>query len=220
MKNISKLLVLTCILLPMLFSCMTAPQAGTLPSKWWKMNRGEIQNYYRKGAQGEEANVIIFIGKSDSALNIDEWTAIENARMDAAVQLSRFLSQKVTNVAQSSSTVIMQKLQEAGLGPKDVDAAMEQVDQKFKNYTASVSSTQFSSFKEEATHVEEEKGQYKGWVCYSMSDQVLSETRELQKKAFETLMAETDEYKEIMAEIQEIIAEQMKENILAETATN
>ena len=50
-----------------------------------------------------------------------------------------------------------------------------------------------------------------------MTDQILEETRKLQDEAFKTLMEETAEYKEIMQEIQEVIAESMKENILEET---
>lgn len=216
MKKI-KFLTMLLAVLSISMSCTTSPEAGTLPRKWWKMNRGEIQNYYRRGGKGDEANVVIFIGKSDSSLNIDEWTAVENARMDAAVQLSRFLSQKVTNVSQTSRTIVQEKFTSAGLSGDEITELMDKFDQKFKNYTASVSSTQFSSFKEEASHVEDNKGQYKAWVCYSISDQVLKETRELQTEAFQSLMEETEKYREIMSEIQEIIAQQMMDNILTET---
>ncbi len=217
MKNISKLLV-TLFLLSIAFSCITTSQAGTLPNKWWLLTKSKIQAVFRKTADGLESKVVIFVGRSNSEINMDEDIAIENARMDAAVLLSRTLSLKVTSVAQNSSNAIIQKLSESGMSEDQIQKSLKQIDNKFKEFSATVSSTQFSSFMEEGTHVElvKDKDHYQAWACYSMSDQILKETRDIQKKAFESLMAETEEYKAIMSSIQDIIANQMKENILSE----
>lgn len=214
-----KLVLATLALMLMLGACATDPQAGRLPPKWWEMDRGQIQNYYRSGAQGPEKTVVMFVGISDSLTNKTESTAIENARMDAFQQLSRYMSQKVTGVQQASQhvNVLQQAVANGEMGQETCDQLSEQIEEKFANFSASVTSTQFSSFKEEGTHVEESDDRYKAWVCYSMSDQVLEETRELQRVAFESLMEETEEYKEIMQRIQEVIAQQMEENIMSET---
>ncbi|MBN2651649.1 MAG: hypothetical protein JXR63_04640 [Spirochaetales bacterium] len=200
------------------FSCAT--EAGTLPRKWWTMDRGKVQNEYRGSASGAEAQVVIFLGRSSRPTNVDESTAVENARMDAYQQLSRFLSQKVTGIQQSSRHVqiIDEKVAKGEITKEEGDSLIKKVSDKFANYQASITSTQFSSFKEEGQHVEynSKLGHYEAWVAYSMSDQILKETRELQKQAFASLMTETEAYVAIMQEIQEMLAEQMKESIMDE----
>lgn len=191
--------------------------AGTLPDKWWEMARGEIQNAYRGSSDGLEGQVVIFIGMSDSALNVDESTAIDNARMDAFTQLSRFLSQKVTSIQQSGRHIkaIQDAIESGSILQEDGNTLIRKVEEKMSSYNASVTSTQFSSFKQEDYHVEKVKdgNKYQAWVCYSMSDQILNETKKLQEAAFSTLMEETEEYKEIMKAIQEVIAQKMLENL-------
>ncbi len=107
MKNLFRKLLLLTVTAIMLVGCATlfGERAGTLPKNWWTKDIGEVENYYKEKAAGIEQAVKIFIAQNDSALNIDRSTAIENARIDAAVQLSRYLSQKVTNVRQMSTHI-------------------------------------------------------------------------------------------------------------------
>lgn len=218
--KVSKLFIILSLAAMTFVSCASAPPtiAGTLPKKWWKLSRGEVQNHYRGQASGPEAEVIIFIGMSDSLTNVDESTAIENARMDAFVKLSQFLASKVTAIRQSAKhQELLQASVEDGLITEDDAKVLSQkITTKLGAFSASVTSTQFSSFKEEAFYTEENDGRYKAWVCYSMSDQVLEETQELQRKAFETLMEETEKYKELMKSIQESIADQLLTSIQEE----
>lgn len=194
-------------------------KAGALPKKWWTMNRGDVQNYFRNSSTGQHKNIIIFIGKSDSALNVDEATAIENARMDAFQLLSRYLSQKVTGIQQSGKHIeaIQEAVQKGKLTKEQADALKRKVEERMNTYAASITVTQFSSFKQEATHVEKVGNRYRAYVCYSMSDQILEETKKLQTAAFESLVKETEEYVEIIKKIQEVIANQMLQTIMNDT---
>lgn len=218
MKRKISSLILALVASAFVFSCAT--EAGTLPRNWWKMDRGKVQNEYRGTASGIEGNVVIFLGRSSRPTNIDESTSVENARMDAYQQLSRFLSQKVTGIQQSSRyiQIVDDKIGKGEITQAEGDNLVSKITDKFANYQASITSTQFSSYKEEGIHVEYNNslGYYEAWVAYSMSDQILKETRELQKQAFESLMIETEEYVAIMQEIQEMLAEQMKESIMQE----
>lgn len=191
-------------------------KSGVLPKKWWTMSRGKLENAYRKSAKGLEKDVVIFVGRSDSALNIDESTAIQNASMDAFQQLSRFLSQKVTGIQQDAKLIqiVDQHVKDGKLDGKKADSLLTDIRQKMSNFNASITSTQFSSFKQEDSYTEKKSGIYKGYVCYTMTNEVLKETRELQKKAFEALLEETEAYKEIMKQIQEVIAAKLLENIM------
>ena len=205
----------SCTILGNIFGSKT----GTLPSRWWTKDVGEVENYYKERATSIEKDIKMFIARSDSAMNIDQSTALENSRLDAAVQLSRYLSQKVTSVLQSSQhvDVIQKALSDGDIDKEQADEIQRTVDERLAAFSASVTSTQFSSFKEIGQHSEKMGNKYIAYVCYSMTDQILEETRKLQDEAFKTLMEETAEYKEIMQEIQEVIAESMKENILEET---
>jgi len=193
-------------------------KAGTLPKKWWTMDRGQVQNYYRGSSSGQEHKVVIFIGKSDSAMNVDESTAIENARMDAFQLLSRYLSQKVTGIQQSGKHIqaIQEAVQKGKLSKEKADQLTRKVEEKMSTYSASITSTQFSSFRQEGTYTEKMGNKYKGYVVYTMSDQILEETKKLQNEAFKTLVEETAEYVEIMKTIQEVIASKMLETIMDE----
>lgn len=213
-------LLLSAILL-ILCSCESGPsvgEAGTLPRNWWNMDRGRVQNYYRKSATGLEGKVVIFLGKSDSGLNIDESTAVENARMDAFQQLSRYLSMKVTGIQQSGKHIqaILDAEDKGILTKAKGDELIKKVNLKMSDYNASITSTQFSSFKQEGTHTEKGGNKLIGYVCYSMTEKILEQTRELQNEAFKTLIAETAEYQAIMKNIQEVIAQKMLETIMDE----
>lgn len=223
-KNITILFSTACFsFLLFLLNCETTKasvgKAGALPKKWWTMNRGDVQNYFRNSSSGQHKNVVIFIGKSDSALNVDESTAIENARMDAFQLLSRYLSQKVTGIQQSGKHIeaIQEAVQKGKLTKEQGDALKRKVEERMSSYAASVTATQFSSFKQEATYVEKVGNRFRGYVCYSMSDQILEETKKLQSAAFESLVKETEQYIEIMKTIQEVIANKMLETIMNDT---
>ena len=207
------------LLLALLGGCSTIlnrRSTGTLPNKWWQIEEvGQIENFYRERATGIEKAVKLFIAEDDSNMNIDRSTAVDNARLDAAVQLSRYLSQKVTSVEQSSIHInLLNEAVSAGNMTQEAsDKIKKKIEETFSGYRASVTSTQFSSFKEIGQHTEKDGAKYIAWVCYSMSDQILEETRELQRKAFESLVTETTEYRKTMQEIQELIAKTMKEII-------
>lgn len=195
------------------------PRTGTLPRNWWTKDVGEVENYYKDKASGIEDHIKMFIARNDSAMNIDQSTAIEMARLDAAVQLSRYLSEKVTNVIQTSqhANVFQQAVAEGTIDKDKADNIQGKFENTLATFSASVTSTQFSSFKEIGQRTEKKSNKFIGYVCYSMTDQILEQTRKLQDEAFKTLMEETAEYKEIMQEIQELIADSMKKNILEET---
>lgn len=222
MKKAFLIVIMIMGLILILNSCATlfGERTGTLPKKWWtKEEVGEIENYYRDRATGVEQSVKLFIAQSDSALNIDRSTAIENARLDAAIQLSRYLAMKVTGVKQNSAhtTVLQNALAEGKLTEEHANDIQRKVEEKLSAFSASVTNTQFSSFKEIGQHAEQDGNKYIGWVCYSMSDQILEETRQLQSEAFKSLILNTKKYEKIMQEIQEVIAESMKEAIMEET---
>lgn len=210
--------VLFLLIITFISACKTTepPKAGTLPKKWWTMDAGAVTNYYAGEAKGLEKEIIIFIGKDESVLNVDETTAINNARMDAMNQLSTYLSSKFTRIQQNSKhiDIINTAVVNGDMSNEKGSELIKKINDTMSAFSASVTSTQFSSFRQEATHVEDDKGKMTGWVCFSMSNQVLEEVRKQQTEAFKTLMAETEEYKEIMSEIQEIIAEQVKDSIM------
>lgn len=222
MKKALSITILIMVLVMILNSCSTlfgGKRAGTLPKNWWtKEEVGEIENYYRDRATGVEQSVKLFIAQNDSSLNIDRSTAIENARLDAAIQLSRYLAIKVTGVKQNSAhiTVLQNAIAEGDLTDKEANDIQRKVEEKLSSFSASVTNTQFSSFKEIGQHAEQNGNKYIGWVCYSMSDQILEETRQLQSEAFKSLIINTKKYEKIMQEIQEVIAESMKEAIMEE----
>ncbi len=216
-------LVVLCLfaLLGVLISCATTDDlgiVGKLPRKWWEKSRGELQNYFRAESEGAVSEAVIFIGKSASPLNITETIALDQARLDAQIQLSRYLSQKVTGVMQAETYIDqIESYYSAGdLTDAEREELIKRVKYAFSNFASSVTATQFSSFIQEDSYTEEDKnGTYIGYTCYSMSDQVLEETRKLQEKAFQTLMGETEEYQEIMSRIQEIIAKELEESIMS-----
>ena len=211
------LLVLIAVLSIVFTSCATANSSGELPNKWWTLSRGEIQNSFHRTSSGDYRKMVIFVGKSDSSLNITESVALEQARLDASMQLSRYLAQKVTGVMQASSYV--QQVQEAvDDGKLFSDKGKEivtKIEDAFSNFSAMVTTTQFSSFMQEGEHIEKKGNKYIGYVCYSMPDMILQETRSLQDAAFRQLTEETAEYKEVMQNIQEIIAKELERSILS-----
>ena len=208
---------LSAVLLLLFTSCATPGSAGELPSKWWTLSRGEIQNSFHRTSSGDYRAMVLFVGKSDSSLNITETVALEQARMDAAMQLSRFLAQKVTGVMQASTYVqqVQEAVDDGKLFSDKGKEVITKIEDAFSNFSAMVTTTQFSSFMQEGEHIEKSGKKYVAYVCYSMPDMILQETRMLQDAAFRQLTEETEEYKEIMQNIQEIIAKELEQSILS-----
>lgn len=215
------------LMLFIIFGCKSTPEvgkAGKLPDKWWTMNVGDVQNIYRGGSSGEHKAVILFIGFSDDATNESESTAIAMATMDAKRKLSYFLSEKFTGISQqkkyaeANQEIIDDAVKNNKITRDQGEKLTREVNTAMKSYYANITSTQFSTFRELANHTEKKGIIYKGWVCYSMTEEILNQTKEIQKKAFETLMIESEEYKNIMSQIQEVTAQKMLEVLMDEAS--
>ncbi len=211
-----RLLVLLALIL-LIGSCASFNKAGELPYKWWKLSRGEVQNHFNRTSSEDYRLKIIFLGQSDSNLNINKDIALSQARLDAAAQLSRYLSQKVNGVMKTSSYI--KKLEDAvdnGLIlDEEAKEIMTSIEDAFSNFKSMITTTQFSSFMQEGQYIDEKDDHYVAYVCYSMPDVILEQTRMLQEKAFDNLFEETAEYENIMLEIQKIITQDINESFLS-----
>ncbi len=223
MKVILKVLVVMFILVAAT-ACATKEEprmAGELPKKWWKMDVDPLENLYRSSADGVETRVKLFIGISDEPTNATESDAYEDANMKVAVEISRYLALLVTNISQSAKfndyvkQVIKDNNVEAGESVKIVNEVKNQTN----NFSAMITTTQFSSMKVIGKHAEKVQDQdnYKGWVCVSMTDDILEQTQKLQEEAFKNILELNPEYKQIIADINTEITRSIKDNIAEKT---
>ena len=203
-------------------SCVSSSEyvgiLGKLPANWWEKDIAEIQNRFRNTSTGESKNVLIFVGYSDFPSNKTQTIAIYQARLDAQMQLSQYLTQKLTGIVQSKnfSTTLEEELKDAGASNEEIITSKGILESAFSQFMSDFASTQFSSFKEESHHTNKADGYYEAWVCYSVSDQILEESQKLQDQAFRTLLEESGAYKETMIAVNEEIALQVKDALISE----
>lgn len=223
MKILLKVLVLSVIFIGFV-SCMTREEprvAGELPKKWWTKDIDPLENLYRSSADGVETRVKLFIGISDEPTNASETDALEDAGMKVAVEISRYLAQLVTNIAQSAkyNDYIKQVVKDNNVEDGESSKVVNEIKKQTNNFTASITTTQFSSMKIIGKHSEKVKGEdfYKGWVCVSMTDDILEQTQKLQEEAFKTILELNPEYKQIIADINTEITKNIKQNIAEKT---
>jgi hypothetical protein len=218
MKKTGLLCLIAVLLMAVLVtSCASYNTAGKLPDRWWTMSVGDVQKYFQRTGSGEYRNTVLFIGKSNSILNVNETIALEQARLDASLQLSRYLSQKVAGLIQTSSYVsqIQKAVDDGKLFTADAEELISKIKEAFSSYSAAVTNTRFSSLYEHAKHLEKSGRNYTAYVCYSMSEEILEETRKLQNAALAGITGESDQYKEVLLRIQEIMAQELEQSILS-----
>ncbi len=213
------------VLLTALFTgCMTteAPRvAGELPKNWWKMEIDQLENLYRSTAEGRETKVKLFIGISDEPTNSTESDSYEDATMKVSVEISQYLAQLVTNISQSVkfNDYVKQVVNDSSVKKGSTERILNEVTNQVNRFSAIISTTQFSSMKIIGKHAEKVKNEdyYKGWVCVSMTDDILEQTRKLQEEAFKTLIELNPDYKQIIADINTEITKSIKDNITDKT---
>ncbi|MGL1892645.1 MAG: hypothetical protein OCD02_13530 [Spirochaetaceae bacterium] len=221
MKIISKFLVVL-VALAFFTGCAStekeAPRrAGELPNSWWTKDIDALENQYRDVAEGVEQKVKLFVGISDEPTNATESDAIEDATRKVSVEISRYLVQVVTNISQSSQTndYIKQVVADSGADAEESTKFVNDIKNQTNNFTASITTTQFSTMKIIGKHAEkaEEGNKYKGWVCVSMTDAILDQTQKLQEAAFNNILELNPEYKQVIADINTAMTKSIKENI-------
>lgn len=205
-------------------SCVTkeVPRtAGELPKKWWTMDVDPLENLYRSSADGVETRVKLFIGISDEPTNASESDALEDATMKVSVEISRYLALLVTNISQSAkyNDYIKQVVKDNNFDDGESERVVNEIKKQTNNFTASITTTQFSSMKIIGKHSEKVKDEdfFKGWVCVSMTDDILEQTQKLQEEAFKNILELNPEYKQIIADINTEITKSIKENIQEKT---
>lgn len=205
-------------------SCVTkeVPRtAGELPKKWWTMDVDPLENLYRSSADGVETRVKLFIGISDEPTNASESDSLEDATMKVSVEISRYLALLVTNISQSAkyNDYIKQVVQDNNFDDGESERVVNEIKKQTNNFTASITTTQFSSMKIIGKHSEKVKNEdfFKGWVCVSMTDDILEQTQKLQEEAFKNILELNPEYKQIIADINTEITKSIKENIQEKT---
>ncbi|QEN05936.1 hypothetical protein EW093_14945 [Thiospirochaeta perfilievii] len=223
MKTILKIVTVVSILV-FTTACVTKEEprvAGELPRKWWTMDVDPLENLYRSSADGVETRVKLFIAISDEPTNATEVDAIEDANMKVAVQVSRYLALLVTNISQSAkfNDYVKQVVQDSSVEGGKVESVVNEIKNQTNNFSAMITTTQFSSMKVIGSHAEKVKGSdnYKGWVCVSMTDDILEQTQKLQEAAFKTILELNPDYKQIIADINTEITRSIKENITDNT---
>jgi hypothetical protein len=222
MKVQSKMLV-GVILTAILSSCVTEPPrvAGELPKKWWTMDVDPIENIYRESADGIESKVKLFIGLSDEPTNISKSDAIEDATMKVSVELSRYLATAVTNINQSAkfNDYIKQVVKDDNVKGGEYESVVNEVKKQVNNFSATLTTTQFSGMKIIGKHAEKVKKEdyYQAWVVVSMTDRILDQTLKLQEEAFKNMLELNPEYKQIIADINTEITKSIKNNIAEKT---
>lgn len=205
----------------LLASCTTTSlgKVGELPDEWWILSRGQIERKLRADGDGYYANVLVFIGHSDSSTNYSASHAIRNATLNAQVQLSQYLIGKVTDVIMNTETVKENRNSEM---TKDV-AATEEITRLVQNVNQIISSaittSQFSSLIIEATHtakVETGIPYFEGWVCATIQDSVVKETQKIQEEAFNSVIQAAGAYAPVMEQIQKESTDAITEVITME----
>lgn len=217
--------VLTVLLLLSVFtSCVTreVPRvAGELPKKWWTMDVDPLENLYRSSADGVESRVKLFIGMSDEPTNSSESDAVEDATMKVTVEISRYMALLVTNISQSAkfNDYLKQVIKDNNYDDGESERIVSEVKKQTNSFSASITTTQFSSMKIIGKHAEKIKktDYYKGWVCVSMTDAILAQTQKLQEEAFKNILELNPEYKQIIADINTEITKSIKSNITEKT---
>lgn len=223
MKNLFRGLIVLALILGFT-SCVTKEEprvAGELPKKWWEMDVDPLENLYRSSADGVETRVKLFVGISDEPTNASESDALEDATMKVSVEISRYLALLVTNISQSAkyNDYIKQVVKDNNLEEGESERVVNEIKKETNNFTASITTTQFSSMKIIGKHTEKVTGEdfHKGWVCVSMTDDILAQTQKLQEAAFRNILELNPEYKQIIADINTEITKSIKENIKEKT---
>lgn len=228
MKVISKLLVLAVMVA--VTSCATTKKeeprrAGELPPEWWKISdakgSGALENLYRDDSLGVEAAVKLFVGVSDEPTNATESDAVTDAKRKAAVEISQYLALQVTAVSQSAkfNDYLKQVVVDTEVSEDEQVRVINDIKNQTNEFAATISITQFSSTKVVGKHAEEVDGgsRYKAWVCLSITDAILEQTRKLQEAAFQNILEMNPEYKQLMADINTALTKQIKENVTSKT---
>lgn len=223
MKYLLKITIVT-VIVSFAMSCMSsnAPRStGELPKKWWTMDVDPIENIYRESADGVETKVKLFMGISDEPTNATESDAIEDATMKVSVEISRYLALLVTNISQSAkfNDYTKQVLKDNNLKGEESTRVFNEIRNEVNNFSAIITTTQFSSMKIIGKHAEKVKNEdyYKAWVCVSMTDAILEQTQKLQEEAFKNILELNPEYKQIIADINTEITRSIKDNISDKT---
>lgn len=224
MKHLKSFIILAvCIVIFGMFtSCTTAEigQVGVLPRKWWEKDRGEIENHMRENGTGYYANVLAFIGSSDSKANFSAQMALDDAKLEAMSRVSEHIISKVIYAMESNrETIYKQALEETNLSEVDEEIISRSVGEVINSFRSMLSITQFSSFIIEASHVEQVKGPityFKAWVVGTIQDSIVEELKEIQKEAFNSMVNTTEQYNQVMNEIQSSMAKKMEESFLTE----
>lgn len=222
MKIITKLSFLL-VAFVALTSCATKEVrvAGELPKQWWNMEVDSLENIYRDDAKGADSRVKLFVGISDEPTNATESDAIEDATRKVSVEISRYLAVLVTSISQSAqfNEYVEQRVKESDMGDEESVNIINDIKNETNKFSATISTTQFSTMKLIGKHTEavEGKNKFKGWVCASMTDDILKQTQELQEAAFKNILDLSPEYKQVIADINTAITKNIKDNVSEKT---
>ncbi len=213
MKSVRKvhLLVLLVVILGVLgVSCKSTDigTVGTLPKKWWELPRGIIEQTLRRDSTGYYANVLAFVGMSDSINNFSESQALDAAKLDADTKLSQYIISKTTNIMRSATDVATSRLSET-----EAEVINRTVQEVTNRMQSTISIAQFSSFMIEGYHTEEAVRNGitydKGWVVCTIQDELVEAIQKIQEEAFQSVMETTRAYAPVMDEIQKDISKML-----------
>ena len=182
------LCALFCLLITSCAMTNSTETVEVLPSEWWENSKGNIESSLRSGGEGYYSNVIVFIGLSDSIRNNSESQALDSAKLDANAALSEYIVAELTTILKESVK---------NNSYREIDGSSdEELEQKIEEISNTIESTmsitQFSSFMVEGEHAEENElngiKYYKGWVCCTISEDIIKAIQDFHKEVFETVL--------------------------------
>ena len=157
----------------------------------FESSRGDLENWMRDNSSGHYADVIVILGECDSVLAHDKNVAKKIALLDAKNQLADYMNTSILSEDNFADLVrnVEQDIQEQY--GDDVEIFDERdVNEAFKTFKGSFSSTQLSSIIVEKVQYREAKNAanipyIEARVLCTVSDRVISEIQKLISIAFQ-----------------------------------
>lgn len=207
--NISKISIISIIVLLLFASCMTVPVYKELgevaivsDQQLLEGTRGQLESQMRSESSGRYADVMVFKGMSDSVLGYNRTVALRLATLNAMSQIAEHMHNVIfTSIKLADMAKDISALSQEAYSTKNQLELEHAVNEALSSFSTSIASTQLSSLIVEKVVYEDAVAPsgvsyVRATVLCTVSDRIVAEIQKLITIAFlntETISSESVE---------------------------